>query len=100
VQDVCLDGVELAWREIGSGRPFVSTPANALRAVSVPTLVILGDRDSRGTSADSLAALLANGRLVLVPGDHVTGLGAPEFTTAVLEFVGTSLPANALGSRQ
>jgi pimeloyl-ACP methyl ester carboxylesterase len=40
---------------------FMSTPADALRAVSVPTLIIVGDRDSRGTSADALAALLANG---------------------------------------
>ena len=74
---------------------FVATPADALRLVSVPTLVIAGDRDSRGTSADPLAALLPNGRLVLVPGDHVTALGSPEFTTAVLEFLGKPLPANA-----
>lgn len=67
---------------------FVATPADALRPVSVPTLVIAGDRDSRGTSAGPLAALLPHGRLVLVPGDHVTALGAPEFTTAVLEFLG------------
>jgi pimeloyl-ACP methyl ester carboxylesterase len=67
---------------------FVATPADALRSVSAPTLVVVGDRDSRGTSADSLAALLPRGRLVLVPGDHVTALGAPEFTTAVLEFLG------------
>jgi pimeloyl-ACP methyl ester carboxylesterase len=67
---------------------FVATPADALRSVSAPTLVVVGDRDSRGTSAESLAALLPHGRLVLVPGDHVTALGAPAFTTAVLEFLG------------
>jgi pimeloyl-ACP methyl ester carboxylesterase len=151
------DGVELAWREVGSGRPFVllhglmgsgarlagqglvpalaergyrvilpdadaaalpagspeagladwirqsevdaravglvlgafvATPADTLRPVFAPTLVIVGDRDSRGTSADSLAALLPHGRLVLVPGDHLTALAAPEFTKAVLEFLG------------
>jgi pimeloyl-ACP methyl ester carboxylesterase len=68
---------------------FVPTPAEALRLVSVPTLVIVGDRDSRGTSADSLAGLLPHGRLVLVPGDHVTALEAPEFTASVLEFLGS-----------
>jgi len=68
---------------------FVATPADVLRSVSVPTLVVVGDRDSRGASADSLAALLSDGRLVLVPGDHVTALGAPEFTTAVLDFLRT-----------
>jgi pimeloyl-ACP methyl ester carboxylesterase len=67
---------------------FVATPVDALRSVSAATLVIVGDRDSRGMSADSLAALLPHGRLVLVPGDHVTAFGAPEFTTAVLEFLG------------
>jgi pimeloyl-ACP methyl ester carboxylesterase len=66
----------------------VPTLADDVRAISVPTLLVVGDRDSRGSSADSLAALLLNGRLVLVPGDHVTALGAPEFTTAVLEFLG------------
>jgi pimeloyl-ACP methyl ester carboxylesterase len=66
---------------------FVATPADAMRLVSVPTLVIVGDRDSRGTSAGSLAALLPRGRLVLVPGDHGTALDAPEFTTAVVEFL-------------
>jgi pimeloyl-ACP methyl ester carboxylesterase len=72
---------------------FVATPADALRPVFVPTLVIVGDRDSRGTSADSLAALLPHGHLVRVPGDHFTALGAPEFTTAVLEFLRSLFPA-------
>jgi pimeloyl-ACP methyl ester carboxylesterase len=67
---------------------FVPTPADALRLVSVPTLVIVGDQDSRGTSAGSLAGLLPRGRLVLVPGDHFTALEAPEFTASVLEFLG------------
>ncbi len=67
---------------------FMATPADALRPVSAPTLVVVGDRDSRGTSADSLAAVLPHGQLVLVPGDHVTAFGAPEFTAAVLDFLG------------
>jgi hypothetical protein len=73
---------------------FVATPAGLLRWVSVPTLVLVGDRDSRGASADSLAALLPHGQLVLVPGDHVTTPGAPQFTAAVLQFLGKPLPAN------
>jgi pimeloyl-ACP methyl ester carboxylesterase len=67
---------------------FVATPADALRLVSAPTLVVVGDRDSRGTSAGSLAAVLPHGQLVLVPGDHFTALDAPEFTAAVLDFLG------------
>jgi pimeloyl-ACP methyl ester carboxylesterase len=74
---------------------FVATPADAVRLVPVPTLVIVGDRDSRGTSAGALAALLPQGRLVLVPGDHGTALTASELTTAVLDFLDDSAPATA-----
>jgi pimeloyl-ACP methyl ester carboxylesterase len=66
---------------------FVATPPDALRQVQVPTLVVVGDRDSRGASAAELAALLPNGRVALVPGDHETALAAPEFTAAVLDFL-------------
>jgi pimeloyl-ACP methyl ester carboxylesterase len=67
---------------------FVATPAGALRPVTVPTLVIVGDQDSRGATADSLAALLPHGRLVMVPGDHLTAPEAAEFITAILQFLG------------
>jgi pimeloyl-ACP methyl ester carboxylesterase len=67
---------------------FVATPGDALRTVPTPTLVVAGDRDSRSATAGQLADLLPNGRLVLVPGDHITALGAPEFTAAVLHFLG------------
>ena len=66
---------------------MVATPAQALREVPVPTLVVVGDGDSRGASAGELAALLPNGRLARVPGDHLTALDAPEFTSAVLDFL-------------
>ena len=65
----------------------VATPADALRSIPTPTLVIVGDQDSRGTSAGALAGLLPNGRLASIPGDHATAMGAPEFTTAVLQFL-------------
>jgi pimeloyl-ACP methyl ester carboxylesterase len=74
---------------------FVTAPPGALRPVSAPTLIIVGDQDSRRTSADSLAALLPYGRLVRAPGRPRHGPWCPEFTTAVLEFLGRSLPANA-----
>jgi pimeloyl-ACP methyl ester carboxylesterase len=67
---------------------FVATPEDALRQVTVPTLIVVGDQDSRGATADKLAALLPNGRLVLVPGDHASVLTAPELAAAVLGFLG------------
>ena len=67
---------------------FVATPQDTLRQVPTPTLVVVGDGDSRGASAGELTALLPNGQLVVVPGDHGTALDAPEFTAAVLDFLG------------
>jgi pimeloyl-ACP methyl ester carboxylesterase len=66
----------------------VATPLDAMRQVPVPTLIVAGDRDSRSESAAELAALLPNGQVVLVPGDHESALSKPEFTAAVLDFLG------------
>jgi len=66
---------------------FVATPADALLDVMTPVLVVVGDDDSRGATAAELTALLPNGRLVRVPGDHGTAFVAPELTAAVLEFL-------------
>jgi pimeloyl-ACP methyl ester carboxylesterase len=65
----------------------VATPRDALAQVPTPTLVVTGDGDSRGASAGELAALLPNGRLALVPGDHETAPFAPEFTDAIVNFL-------------
>jgi pimeloyl-ACP methyl ester carboxylesterase len=67
---------------------FVATPQDALREVPTPTLVVAGDGDCRGATAGELAALLPNGQLALVPGDHLTALGAPEFADAIATFLG------------
>ncbi|MGH3207207.1 MAG: alpha/beta fold hydrolase [Trebonia sp.] len=66
----------------------VATPPEALREVPTPTLVVVGDGDSRGATAGDLAALLPNGQLALVPGDHLTALLAPELADAIANFLG------------
>ena len=66
---------------------FVTTPRDALAQVPTPTLVVAGEGDSRGASAGELAALLPNGQVALIPGDHLTAIGAPEFTDAILNFL-------------
>jgi hypothetical protein len=43
--------------------------------------------DPRATAGE-LAALLPNGQPALVPGDHITALGAPEFADAIANFLG------------
>ena len=66
---------------------WVATPREALAQVPTPTLVVAGEADSRGASAGELAALLPNGQALLIPGDHLTAQGAPEFADAILNFL-------------
>jgi pimeloyl-ACP methyl ester carboxylesterase len=65
---------------------LVPTSEDALRRISVPTLVAIGDRDGR-SDADQLAALLPNARFVRVPGDHGSALTAPELASAFVDFL-------------
>jgi pimeloyl-ACP methyl ester carboxylesterase len=65
---------------------FVDTPREGLAAVEVPTLVVAGEREDRG-SVDDLAAALPHATLRRVPGDHGTAHLSPEFTAAILEFL-------------
>jgi len=67
---------------------MVSTPRGVLRQVTVPVLIVTGDRDSRGATAGELAGLLPDARVVTVPGDHESTADAPELAAAVLDFLG------------
>ena len=66
-------------------------PANArLESVTVPTLVIVGDKDvSQLEHADALAARVPNVKLVKIPGGaHIVNLTSPkEFEAAVRAFL-------------
>jgi pimeloyl-ACP methyl ester carboxylesterase len=64
---------------------LVPTPEDDLRRITIPTLVVIGDRDER-SDADELAALLPAGCYVCVPGDHGDAFGAPEFAAAIKAF--------------
>jgi putative heme iron utilization protein len=67
----------------------VATPAEPLAGVQVPTLVVMGTGDERTVSAADLVAALPDGALATVPGDHGTAVTAPEFTTAIQDFLAT-----------
>lgn len=69
---------------------LVATPHGALRAITTRTLVVVGDEDHDHASADALAAALPNARFARVPGNHVTALGTPEFTAAIVDFLSTA----------
>ena len=64
----------------------VPTPEAALRQITIPTLIAIGEKDER-SDADELAALLRNARFVRVPGDHGSAFAAPELTAAIVAFL-------------
>jgi pimeloyl-ACP methyl ester carboxylesterase len=65
---------------------LVPTPADALRQITIPALVAIGDRDER-SDADELAALLCDARFVRVPGGHESAFTAPELAAAMTAFL-------------
>lgn len=65
---------------------LVPTPEDALRQITIPTLVAIGEKDER-SDADELAALLRDARFVRVPGDHGSAFAAPELTAAISAFL-------------
>ncbi len=65
---------------------LVPTPGDALRQITIPALVAIGDRDER-SDADELATRLCNARSVRVPGDHESAFAAPELAAAMAAFL-------------
>ncbi len=63
------------------------TPAAALSAVTMPTLVVCGADDRDNGSAPALAAALPDGRYVEVPGTHMSSVTRPELSTAIVRFL-------------
>ena len=66
-----------------AAEPFVADRSGP----SVPVLLIGGVDDGMAAGIDDLAALLPDARTRRVPGDHLAALHAPEFRTAVREFL-------------
>ncbi|MEV8612146.1 alpha/beta hydrolase [Amycolatopsis sp. NPDC051373] len=65
----------------------VPTPAADLPHIPTPTLVTAGADDPRRASAEDLAAVLPHAEFTLVPGNHITALGTPEFAAALTSFL-------------
>ena len=55
--------------------------------ITVPVLVIAGDRDTLVGSPHDLAAQLPDARVVVVRGDHLTAVFDPEFPKAIVSFL-------------
>ncbi|HET9167910.1 MAG TPA: alpha/beta hydrolase [Actinospica sp.] len=65
---------------------LVATSEEELAAISVPTLVVIGDADER-SDADQLAVRMGDARFVMVPGDHGGAFSSPELAAAVSGFL-------------
>jgi len=65
----------------------VDTPREALSRLQLRTLVAAGEQDQDNGSAAELAQALPDGRLVTVPGNHMSAVTKPELSTAIVDFL-------------
>lgn len=61
--------------------------AIALGSITAPTRLVVGDADPLASRPEVLVAAIPNAELVVVPGDHLGAVGAPEFAPAIVEFL-------------
>jgi pimeloyl-ACP methyl ester carboxylesterase len=61
--------------------------------IDAPTLLIAGDRDPLAQRPEVLADAIPGARLLVVAGDHLQAVGAPEFAPAIVDFLASGLPA-------
>lgn len=64
-----------------------STPVD-WATITVPTLVLVGDRDDLAVGHVQLAASITGATTTIVPGDHLSAVGEPALTTAIVDFLG------------
>ncbi|MEC3952709.1 alpha/beta hydrolase [Nocardia sp. CDC153] len=62
-------------------------PIKSLSGITIPTLVLAGDRDPFAAEPERLAAALPDARFVVVPGDHLAAVAAPGFAEALVDFL-------------
>jgi pimeloyl-ACP methyl ester carboxylesterase len=63
------------------------TAAGQLAGVTVPTLVVCGDKDRDNGSPQALADALPNARVEEVPGTHMSSVTEPELGKAIVTFL-------------
>jgi pimeloyl-ACP methyl ester carboxylesterase len=59
----------------------------ALDRITAPTLVLVGEDDALARKPEVLADGIADARLTVVPGDHLSAVSRPEFVDALLAFL-------------
>lgn len=66
---------------------FTDTSPDALAALTMPTLVVCGDRDRDNGSAEDLVAALPDAVLATIPGTHMSSVTEPELGQAIAAFL-------------
>ncbi len=82
-----LDALAALQRAASAGRP------GDLGAIGVPTLVVAGSEDRLAGAPEPLAARIAGARALTVPGNHLSAVGRPELTAAIVTFLAEVSPA-------
>ncbi len=59
----------------------------SLEALTMPALVICGDRDTLVGPPQALAEAISGAELVIVNGDHLTAVGDPKFRRSIADFL-------------
>src|SRR3546814_180197 len=69
---------------------FTDTAPDALAALTMPVLVVCGDKDQDNGSAEELVAALPDARLATIPGTHMSSVTEPELGEAIAAFLTTA----------
>ena len=63
------------------------TPESEIAGVTMPTLVVCGEKDQDNGSPEALAAALPDGRFAEIPGTHMSSVTEPELSEAIVRFL-------------
>ncbi len=63
------------------------TPPEALGAITMPTLVLCGDKDNDNGSADRLTEALPDARRAVIPGTHMSCVTEPAMGAELVSFL-------------
>lgn len=66
-----------------------------LTTIGIPTLLLAGEQGRDAVEPERLAAAITGARLVRVPGDHMTAVKNPAFSSALVDFL-SARPADHL----
>ena len=68
-------------------RAGMGQPRQSLGSLSMPALVICGDKDTLVGPPQALVDAITGAELVIVNGDHLTAVGDPKFREAIASFL-------------